>query len=83
MNQLEAYGWLSTIFLWISLLPENRFYLHILGLLASIGRLSYILYLYMNNTGDFARPLIANWIVTIFIHVYCLYRFRNLAFIKK
>lgn len=77
MNVLEGYGWFTTLLLWSSLLPKKRFYLHLIGLFASIGRLSYILILYNTNTGDFARPLIANWIVTIILHIYCLYKFKD------
>lgn len=77
MNYLEGLGWLSTIVLWASLFPKKRFYLHLIGLIASLGRLVYILTLYYSSTGDLARPLIANWIVTIIIHMYSLYRFRK------
>lgn len=76
-NQLEVFGWFTTILLWASLCPKKRFYLHLIGLIASIGRLTYILALYCTTTGDLARPLIANWIVMIIIHIISLYRFRG------
>jgi len=78
MNNIEILGWISTILLWSSLFPKSRFYLHLLGLFASIGRLIYFIILYYGATGDLARPLIANWGVMILIHLICLYRFRNI-----
>jgi uncharacterized membrane protein YecN with MAPEG domain len=79
MINIEVLGWFTTLLLWSSLFPKNRFYLHLIGLFASIGRLLYILVLYCSSTGDLARPLIANWIVMIIIHIISLYRFRSLA----
>lgn len=76
-NSLEAFGWFTTILLWASLFPKKRFYLHLLGLIASIGRFVYFLYLYHGDTGDLARPLLANWFVMIIIHAISLYRFRE------
>jgi len=74
---IEFFGWISTLILWASFFPKNRFYLHLVGLIAAIGRLSYILILYNSSTGDLVRPLIANWIVLIIIHLVSLYRFRK------
>ena len=73
----EIFGWFTSILLWCSFFPKKRFYLHAIGLLASIGRLSYIVIIYFTKTGDLARPLIANWIVTVVIHIISLYRFRG------
>jgi len=74
---VEFLGWITTFILWASFFPKNRFYLHLVGLIASLGRLSYILILYNTTTGDLARPLIANWIVLIIIHLYSMFRFRK------
>lgn len=82
LNSLEVFGWLTTIILWASFFPKKRFYLHLIGLIASIGRLIYILSLYCTSTGDLARPLIANWIVMILIHIISLYRFRGDVYVK-
>lgn len=76
-NSIEIFGWITTFLLWLSLLPKKRFYLHAIGLIASLGRLTYILFLYYTTAGDLARPLIANWIVMVIIHAVSLYRFRG------
>lgn len=74
---IEILGWISTILLWSSFFPKSRFYLHLIGLIASITRLIYFIILYYGSTGDLARPLIANWSVMVLVHIVSLYRFRN------
>lgn len=77
MQLMELFGWASTLLLWSSFLPKNRFYLHLIGVVASSARLVYILMLYFSGTGDLARPLIANWSMQVIIHTFSLYRFRK------
>lgn len=74
---IETFGWITTALLWLSFFPEKRLTLHIVGFVASLCRLIYIICLYYSSAGHLARPLLASWIVMCCIHLYSIYRFRN------
>lgn len=74
----ELIGWISTLILWSAALHFKRASLHLWTAIAALTRIFYLILLYLGPTGDLARPLIMNWAVMFFVHMYQYIKYKKI-----